>query len=282
MEVEKLLAGEIMSSPLIEATPDDTVQFVIELMALRRIRSVVIHEDGSKDAFIITSGDIIRYLANHPEGIKGLHTREFMNGPLVPVNIKDPISKAAEIMTNYGVKRVVVVNDLGEYVGIITIRDILGRNFKFFQPATPFLLLTFFKNSGVTIFQYQFPTVEDFFVLDPDLLGSSMTAIALMTDELLQESGGLKVVRKENFVLMLEEGEYLKALIVADRESIELRKVLVDFVKAVEDVNYEVFENMQAAFPPPLEVFVIQEVLEKLFTNYLQPPTLTPHPNRES
>ena len=262
-----------MSSPLITAKPEEMVQSVIEMMAARRISAIIIQEEGEKDAYMITSGDIIRYLAKHLEGVEGIVARDIMNGPITPVNIKDPISKALELMYLGGHKRVVVANDAGEYVGLITIRDVLGSNYNF-STANPFLLLAILKDSGAVVYQYQFPTLQDFSLMDADMLGASMVAIAMLLDELLEQSGDLKVVRKENFVFMLEEGTNIKVLLVADRESIELRKNLVEFVRIVEELNSNILDNMQPSAPPPVEVFQFDEAFEKVFAPFLEAPTL--------
>ena len=166
-------------------------------MAARRISAIVIKIPGGKDAYIITAGDIIRWIVKHPDGIRDVLAREVMNGPITPVNAQDSISTAIDVMHSDGFKRVVVQDDAGELMGIITIHDILSWNFINFRPATPMVLLVILKDSGEVLFRYDFPGVQQLSLLDPDLLGASITAIMDLIDELFQESSNLKVLRKK-------------------------------------------------------------------------------------
>ncbi len=272
LDVKKLLAGEIMHSPLITASPDDDMQAVLEKMATSHISSVVIKKPNTKLAYIITTGDIIRWLAKHQESIANLNAKKLMHGPVDALNHMDPIDKVINYMFIRGLKRVVIENDRHEKIGIISIRDILAWNVDVLQRGNPFLLLTVRKDSGVVISEYRFPTLQDFSIMSVDLLGSSLTAITHMTNELIKASGDLKVVRKENYVFMIESGKVLKAILVADKESIELRKRLKEFIANVEEVNRDLLEQIKPPNVIPGDQFKIQEVVDQCF-GYIRPPS---------
>jgi CBS domain-containing protein len=272
MEENEVLVGTIMSSPLITASPETSVQEVISTMVEFHISAIVIKEEGTQLAHIITQGDILRAVDQHPEGLSGFVARDLMHGPVMPINIRDPISKAVKIMVTNGFKRVVVENDAGDKVGIISQTDILEWNVGLFQPGTPFLLQIIVKDSGVVVYNCQFHTTEEISVLDPNLLGSSMTAISALTDELITKSGktgDLKVIRKENYVIIMEAGEVLKGLLVADRESIELRKALRRSVTSCEKANMDILACSLPECAPPEEMLDLQSHVEKCFARYL-------------
>ncbi|HMF33234.1 MAG TPA: CBS domain-containing protein [Candidatus Lokiarchaeia archaeon] len=272
MEEQELLVGDIMSSPLITASPEASVQSIIETLVDRHISAVIIQEPDANLAYIITHGDILRWLAKHPEeGVGGLVARDLMHGPVMPINAKDPISKAVKVMVTNGFKRVVVENDEGEKIGIVSTTDILEWNVELFRPGTPFLLQIIVKDSGIVLYSCQFHSGQDMSVLDPNLLGSSITAISSLTDELISKSGkhDLKVIRKENYVLMMEAGEILKGLLVADRESIELRKSLKHIIAVVEEANWDVLTKCLPECAPPQKTMVIQPHVEKCFAHFL-------------
>ncbi len=268
LDIQKLLAGEIMHSPLITASPDDDMQVVLEKMAVNHISSVVIKKEESNDAYIITTGDIIRWSAKHQDCIAKVKAKDLMHGPVHALNHMTPINRIIKYMYRRGLKRVVIENDLHEKVGLISIRDILAWNFDILQPGTPLLLLTLKKDSGVVIAEYHFPNLQDFSVLDVDLLGSSMTAMTLMTSELLKASGELKVVRKEKYVMMFESGKILKAILVADKESIELRKALKEFIINVEEVNRDLLDQYNPPHALPINEFKIQSIADQSFSYF--------------
>ncbi len=260
-----------MHSPLITASPDDVMQVVLDKMATNHISSVVIRKEGTKLTYIITMGDIIRWLAKHQEPIAKVKARDIMHGPVDALNHMDPIDKVIKYMYTRGLKRVVIENDRHEKVGMISIRDILAWNVDLLQRGNPLLLLTVNKDSGVVISEYYFPTLQDFSVMDVDLLGSSLSAITNMTNELIKASGDLQVVRKENYVFMIESGKVLKAILVADKESIELRKRLKEFILNVETVNRNILEQYKTG-ALPINVLKIQEVINQCF-GYIRRPS---------
>ncbi len=265
LDVKKLLAGEIMHSPLITASPDDDLQAVLEKMASNHISSVVIKKERTKLAYIITTGDVVRWLAKHQECIAKVKAKDLMHGPVDALNHMDPIDKIIKYMYIRGLKRVVIENDRHEKVGIISIRDVLAWNVDVLQRGNPFLLLTLKKDSGIVVSEYRFPTLQDFSIMSVDLLGSSLTAITHMTNELMKASGDLKVVRKENYVFMIESGKILKTILVADRESIELRKRLREFITNVEEANRDFLEQLKPPYVIPLESLKMREVIEQCF-----------------
>lgn len=271
MEVEQLIASEIMSQPLFVASPEESLINIVNIMAEQRISAVILETQDAGNAFIITSGDIIRWLSRHPEeSVAKVLAGDLMHGPVTPIMENDSISTAIHVMCTHGFKRVVVKDNQDQFVGILTLKDILKWNFAVFRPATPFMLFTTVKDSGLVVFQYQFPTSGELSLLDADLFGSSMTAISILIGELLKERSDLKVIRKQNFVIMLEEKTYLKALLIADNESIDLRKHLMDFIAEVEETHSKVLEKYCPTYAPRLNNAAMQSCVEKYFARYLQ------------
>jgi hypothetical protein len=218
-------------------------------MAIYHISDVIIQQKGQKNVYIITHGDVIRWIDIHSRNIRHLRAKHLMHGPVTPIRETDTVSTAIQIMCDKGVKRVLVENSDGEKVGIITVKDILLWNSNLFKEGTPYVLLTAAKETGIVLFEYHFPAPDDFSLLSTDLLGLGMTALGSMTGELLQESGEIRVVRKEKYVIMLEETKYLKGILVANQESIGLRKSLQEFVLQAEENNWDNLVKMHGNVP---------------------------------
>jgi CBS domain-containing protein len=269
MELPTTLAREIMTTPLVIVDPNSPLKEVVHQMARYHISDVIVQEKGKKDAYMITHGDIIRWLDIHTRNIRRLRAKHLMHGPVMPVLETDSIQKAIQIMCDKGIKRVLVENDEGDKVGIITVKDILLWNSTLLKEGTPYVLVAVAKDTGVLLFEYQFPVPADFSLLSTDLLGLGLTAIGSMTSELLQQSGELRVIRKEKYVIMLEETKYLKGILVANQESIGLRKGLQEFVADAENLNIDFLTKMGGNVPIIMDKLSLKEAAMSSFAPFI-------------
>ncbi|OLS11969.1 MAG: hypothetical protein RBG13Loki_4424 [Promethearchaeota archaeon CR_4] len=70
---------------------------------------------------------------------------------------------------------------------------------------------------------------------------------------------------------MIEAGYLLKAILVADKESIELRKALKEFIVRVEDANKPLLDKYKPPLTLPINLFKIQDVVDRCFGFFHQP-----------
>ena len=103
---------------------------VAKLMAKHRIGSVVIIEgnnNNKKPVGIITERDILKKVSAQNKRADQVAVRHIMSSPLVSVNSIDSIDTAAEAIAKNKVKRLVVLEQDGSMVGILSISDIVKK-----------------------------------------------------------------------------------------------------------------------------------------------------------
>jgi CBS domain-containing protein len=105
---------------------------VAKLMAKHRIGSVVVIEgnnnnNNKKPVGIITERDIIKKVSAENKSADQVAVRHIMSSPLVTVNSIDSIDTAAETIAENKVKRLVVLEQDGSMVGILSVSDIAKK-----------------------------------------------------------------------------------------------------------------------------------------------------------
>ena len=103
---------------------------VAKLMAKHRIGSVVVIEgnnNNKKLVGIVTERDIIKKVSAQNKRADEVAVRHIMSSPLVTVNSIDSIDTAAETIAENKVKRLVVLEQDGSVVGILSVSDIAKK-----------------------------------------------------------------------------------------------------------------------------------------------------------
>ena len=105
---------------------------VAKLMAKHRIGSVVVIEGNNnnkkkKPVGIITERDIIKKVSAQNKSADQVAVRHIMSSPLVSINSIDSIDTAAETIAENKVKRLVVLEQDGSMVGILSVSDIAKK-----------------------------------------------------------------------------------------------------------------------------------------------------------
>ncbi len=119
MKVGDLLKGY----GFISVTPDKTVREAAKVMANKGIGFLVVVDssDPRKVVGVLSERDIIRALASNKEDAK---VEELMTKDVVTVKDTDTLYKAAKLMREHGIRHLVVVNEDGIPVGVLSIRDL--------------------------------------------------------------------------------------------------------------------------------------------------------------
>ena len=126
-----ICAEDLMSSPVITVTMDDTIVKVLNRMTKSRIGSVVILNREDEPWGIITETDIVRLLSEHSleRDLMWLWRQPlhyyFQMQQLRVARPEQPISKCIELMSLHRIRRLPILDEDDELVGIVTERDIL-------------------------------------------------------------------------------------------------------------------------------------------------------------
>jgi CBS domain-containing protein len=101
---------------------------VAKLMAKHRIGSIVVTEGNNKSPVgMVTERDIIKKVTAQNKSADRVAVKHIMSSPLVTVKSIDSIDTAAERIKENRVKRLVVLEQDGSMVGIISVSDIAKK-----------------------------------------------------------------------------------------------------------------------------------------------------------
>ena len=134
---------DVMSAEVATATPDMPLSGVVELLLRRKIKALPVL-DNKRIIGIITGGDLLER-AGMPlrlevqcqlppelrdENVRcvdkeGLTARDVMSSPVEVLNIKTKVSDALALMAKRQLKRLPVVDDSGNLMGIVSRVDVL-------------------------------------------------------------------------------------------------------------------------------------------------------------
>jgi CBS domain-containing protein len=117
---------------LLTVDVSDPLDRVYRIMRDHPVHHVPVLERG-KLVGIISSSDLLRHRAVsgdsnrtfEPSFADETTAREVMETSLVTVRPRDPLLKAAQLLIKESFSSIMVVDDFGELVGILTIRDLL-------------------------------------------------------------------------------------------------------------------------------------------------------------
>jgi CBS domain-containing protein len=116
--------SELMHTPAVTCTPDETVGAVARLMAARNVGSVVVIDAVGEVAGIVTDRDItIRGVAQGRSG--DLPVEIVMTRSVATVDPGADIADAAATMMKRRVRRLPVVDQRGKAHGVVTLDDVM-------------------------------------------------------------------------------------------------------------------------------------------------------------
>ena len=108
-----------------ESTP--SALDAVSLMIREKVGSVVVVDHSGKPVGIVTERDILKKVTGLNKDPKNIATQEIMSRPVRTIKTFDSIDTAAQIMTKNKIKRVVVVEQDGSPVGVLSITDITRK-----------------------------------------------------------------------------------------------------------------------------------------------------------
>lgn len=117
-----ITVSEVMQTPVETTEPDQSARSAADRLVEGGIGSLVVC-DGSEPVGIVTDVDITELVSAgmDPESTT---VREVMSSPLVTIAADALVERAAERIREHVIKRLPVVDDSGEVVGIVTTTDL--------------------------------------------------------------------------------------------------------------------------------------------------------------
>ncbi|HLG00324.1 MAG TPA: citrate synthase [Acidimicrobiia bacterium] len=118
---ERLIA-DLMSSPVVTASVDDTIADAARRMSEKRVGSVVV-VDSEKPVGILTERDMVRFAASGSDANSAL-VSEWMTSNPDTVDPTEAVAAAFDTLAEHDYRHIPVVSD-GTLVGIVSMRDLM-------------------------------------------------------------------------------------------------------------------------------------------------------------
>ena len=105
-------------------TPDATLTDAVDMLATRRIGSVLVLDADGGIAGIISERDVVRAISNHGVAAMSLRVAETMTADVVVCDPDDSIDQVMAVMTSGRFRHLPVVRR-GELYGLVSIGDVV-------------------------------------------------------------------------------------------------------------------------------------------------------------
>lgn len=115
---------EIMTTRVCKADADENVQEVAKKMVAFGVGSAIIMKDD-RPVGIVTEKDLIAKIVARDRIPSSVKVSEIMSSPLITIKPNTSVREAANLMIKKGIRRLPIVNNSGQLIGIITDNDIL-------------------------------------------------------------------------------------------------------------------------------------------------------------
>jgi CBS domain-containing protein len=120
----RVRVGQIMNSPVITASPNETAKDLALKMIQYKVGSVVITE-SEEPIGIVTDKDMALKVVAKDLKPSEVPARDIMSSPLHTIDSEKDIREAAKVMRNLRIKRLGVTRN-NKLVGIVTMSDIVS------------------------------------------------------------------------------------------------------------------------------------------------------------
>ena len=116
-----------MMKTVVTASTNDSIEFVAKLMKKNNVGSIIVVDGTEKSVAkgIITERDIVYKLVAQKKNIESSAAKDVMSKPLRVVKPETTLEQAATAMRENKIKRLPVVNDKNELIGILSEGDIM-------------------------------------------------------------------------------------------------------------------------------------------------------------
>jgi CBS domain-containing protein len=125
--------SDVMRSDPIEVAPEDTLGEVAERMSGANVGAVIVKDFGRLIG-ILTERDMLKAMAARVHTSEA-RVRQWMTDDPITVPVDTRLEEAARIMLENGFRHLPVVDELGQVVGIASLRRVAGATQAAAKPA---------------------------------------------------------------------------------------------------------------------------------------------------
>jgi len=115
--------SKVMSKSVLTVELNSSAKECAKAMAKRGVSCAVITQSGSAIG-IVTERDLVSKVLSESIEARSVLVRDIMSTPLITVGPDASLTEASALMSQYRVRRLVVVDQNGSLVGIVTTGDI--------------------------------------------------------------------------------------------------------------------------------------------------------------
>lgn len=115
--------GKVMSKGVLAVELNTNTKDCARVMAKKGVSCAVITEGGTAVG-IVTERDLVSKVLAESVDSKKVLVRDIMSTPLITISPEASLKNAAELMSQYRIRRLVVVDSAGALSGIVTAGDI--------------------------------------------------------------------------------------------------------------------------------------------------------------
>ncbi len=135
------MVGELMTSAVVHVRPDTSFKEIARLLAEHDITSVPVLDDQDRPLGVVSEADLLRHqaVAEDPAGLvpspslsegdlarsRATTAQGLMSSPAVCARPEWTVVEAARLMDQRGFKRLVVVDEAGRLIGVVSRSDLL-------------------------------------------------------------------------------------------------------------------------------------------------------------
>lgn len=105
--------------------PGRTIAVAVEQMRKAKIGALLVSEDGSSVAGILSERDVARGLAEHGTSILNMAAKDLMTHKVITCTPEDSIKHLMALMTSQRIRHIPVIQGDGQLAGIISIGDVV-------------------------------------------------------------------------------------------------------------------------------------------------------------
>jgi CBS domain-containing protein len=140
--IKNIAVSDFMTKKVKIIAENETMKEACKLMYQHNIGSIVIIKEGEISSNttkkeipvgIVTERDVARMIGFSAKFFADMRVSEVMNKPLITVNPYTSVKDAVALMEQRDIRRLPVVDEKGQMVGIITAKDILKAVMNIFK-----------------------------------------------------------------------------------------------------------------------------------------------------
>ena len=122
--------SKLCNQSVVKIYKDDSVLDAAKLLRNEHVGCLIVVEDAdgvSKPIAIVTDRDIvIKALAPNVD-LSATHVSDIITSKFITANAQDDVHTALDLMRRHGIRRIPLVNDDGNLVGIVTVDDLFAH-----------------------------------------------------------------------------------------------------------------------------------------------------------